>query len=139
MRVDGVVVEGESAVDESSLTGESVPAEKKSGAELFAGTVNLNGRLVMRVTATGETQRLQSSSVVANGSAWTVTLTMDDDNANHSLPSSYRRWWHAQIGNLRPAGARLGGRGCDPAAPGPRWRGHLRRPGLGGRASPAVR
>jgi Cu+-exporting ATPase len=52
--VDGVVLEGESAVDEAMLTGESIPADKKSGSELFAGTVNLNGRLVMRVTATGE-------------------------------------------------------------------------------------
>ena len=56
--MDGVVVEGESAVDEAMLTGESVPAEKKSGSELFAGTVNLNGRLVMRVTATGEATAL---------------------------------------------------------------------------------
>ena len=52
--VDGIVTEGESALDESTLTGESAPVEKKSGGELFAGTVNLNGRLVMRVTATGE-------------------------------------------------------------------------------------
>ena len=52
--VDGLVIEGESVVDESSLTGEANPVEKKSGAELFAGTVNLNGRLAMRVTATGE-------------------------------------------------------------------------------------
>ncbi len=56
--VDGVVIEGESAVDEAMLTGESVPADKKSGSELFAGTVNLNGRLVMRVTATGEATAL---------------------------------------------------------------------------------
>jgi Cu+-exporting ATPase len=55
---DGVAIEGDSAVDESMLTGESVPADKKSGGELFAGTVNLNGRLVMRVTATGETTAL---------------------------------------------------------------------------------
>ena len=52
--VDGIVTEGESTVDESMLTGESIPAEKKSGAELFTGTINVNGRLVMRVTATGE-------------------------------------------------------------------------------------
>ena len=56
--VDGVVLEGESAVDEAMLTGESVPVDKKSGSELFAGTVNLNGRLVMRVTATGEATAL---------------------------------------------------------------------------------
>ena len=58
MPVDGIVLEGESAVDEAMLTGESVPADKKSGSELFAGTVNLNGRLVMRVTATGEATAL---------------------------------------------------------------------------------
>ena len=56
--VDGVVLEGESAVDEAMLTGESVPADKKSGSELFAGTVNLNSRLVMHVTATGEATAL---------------------------------------------------------------------------------
>jgi Cu+-exporting ATPase len=56
--VDGAVIEGESAVDEAMLTGESVPADKKSGGALFAGTVNLNGRLVMRVTATGEATAL---------------------------------------------------------------------------------
>ncbi|HZI32613.1 MAG TPA: HAD-IC family P-type ATPase, partial [Candidatus Binatia bacterium] len=52
--VDGEVVEGESAVDEAMLTGESVPVDKKTGSELFAGTVNQSSRLVMRVTATGE-------------------------------------------------------------------------------------
>jgi Cu+-exporting ATPase len=52
--VDGVVTEGDSAVDEAMLTGESAPVDKKTGGELFAGTVNLNGRLVMRVTSTGE-------------------------------------------------------------------------------------
>jgi P-type Cu+ transporter len=51
--VDGVVLDGESAVDEAMLTGESVPVDKKAGSDLFTGTVNLNGRLVMRVTATG--------------------------------------------------------------------------------------
>jgi Cu+-exporting ATPase len=56
--VDGLVVAGDSAVDEAMLTGESVPADKKSGSELFAGTVNLNGRLVMRVTATGDSTAL---------------------------------------------------------------------------------
>ena len=56
--VDGIIAEGGSAIDESMLTGESVPLDKKTGGELFAGTMNLNGRLVMRVTATGENTAL---------------------------------------------------------------------------------
>ena len=51
---DGEVVEGESSVDEAMLTGESAPVDKTAGTRLYAGTVNLNGRLVMRVVATGE-------------------------------------------------------------------------------------
>lgn len=51
---DGEVVEGDSALDESMLTGESAAVEKKQGNEVYAGTINVNGRLIMRVTATGE-------------------------------------------------------------------------------------
>jgi Cu+-exporting ATPase len=51
---DGEVVEGDSAADESMLTGESVPVDKAVRSPLYAGTVTLNGRLIMRVTATGE-------------------------------------------------------------------------------------
>jgi P-type Cu+ transporter len=54
MPTDGEVVEGDSAVDESMLTGESAPADKTAGSRLYSGTVNINGRLLMRVTATGE-------------------------------------------------------------------------------------
>jgi Cu+-exporting ATPase len=52
--VDGRVSEGASTVDESMLTGESLPVEKSPGAELFAGTSNLTGQLVLTVTGTGE-------------------------------------------------------------------------------------
>jgi Cu+-exporting ATPase len=51
---DGAVAEGESVVDESMLTGESSPVEKSAGSTVYAGTVNLNGHLLVRVTATGE-------------------------------------------------------------------------------------
>lgn len=53
--VDGEVVDGESAVDESMLTGEANPVNKGRGSPLFAGTVILDGRLVFRVTAVGHT------------------------------------------------------------------------------------
>jgi Cu+-exporting ATPase len=55
---DGEVVEGHSAGDESMLTGESVPVDKTVGSQLYAGTLNIDGRLVMRVTATGEATAL---------------------------------------------------------------------------------
>ena len=55
---DGLVADGDSAVDETMLTGESAPVDKTAGSEVYAGTVNLNGRLVMRVTATGEATAL---------------------------------------------------------------------------------
>lgn len=49
--VDGVVLEGNSAVDESSLTGESIPVDKVSGSKVSSGTINKTGRLVCRATA----------------------------------------------------------------------------------------
>ena len=51
--VDGVVIEGRSAVDESMLTGEPAPVEKSADAPLTAGTVNGTGSLVMEARAIG--------------------------------------------------------------------------------------
>jgi Cu+-exporting ATPase len=55
---DGEVLEGQSAVDESMLTGESRPMEKQAGHSIFGGTTVEDGRLIMRVTATGATTAL---------------------------------------------------------------------------------
>lgn len=52
--VDGQVLVGTAAVDESMLTGEALPIAKKSGDALFAGTINLDGQLTVKVKATGE-------------------------------------------------------------------------------------
>ena len=49
--VDGLVIEGRSAVDESAITGESIPEEKTAGAPVYAGTINQNG--VLKIQATG--------------------------------------------------------------------------------------
>jgi Cu+-exporting ATPase len=51
--VDGRVVEGESAVDESMLTGEPVPADKRSGDEVIGGTMNRQGTFLFRATRVG--------------------------------------------------------------------------------------
>ncbi|MBM4285895.1 MAG: copper-translocating P-type ATPase [Deltaproteobacteria bacterium] len=52
--VDGVVVEGTSSVDESMLTGESMPVAKEPGAEVWGATLNQRGFLVFRATRVGK-------------------------------------------------------------------------------------
>ena len=50
---DGIVIEGISTVDESMVTGESIPVVKEPGHRLVGGCINANGALKMRVTAVG--------------------------------------------------------------------------------------
>jgi Cu+-exporting ATPase len=52
--VDSVVIEGASAVDESMVTGEPIPVEKRPGERLIGGTVNGTGALVMRAERVGQ-------------------------------------------------------------------------------------
>ncbi len=52
--VDGVVVEGESAVNEAALTGESIPVEKKPGDKVSAATINTSGYLICEAARVGE-------------------------------------------------------------------------------------
>jgi len=51
--VDGVILDGESSVDESLMTGEPIPVEKSSGAKVIGGTVNGTGTFVMRAEHVG--------------------------------------------------------------------------------------
>ena len=56
--LDGVVEEGEGSVNQSAITGESIPVYKKAGDPVLSGGVLENGYLVIRVTATGEDSTL---------------------------------------------------------------------------------
>jgi Cu+-exporting ATPase len=52
--VDGILINGQSSIDESMLTGESVPVEKKSGDEVIGASINKTGFFKMRVTRLGK-------------------------------------------------------------------------------------
>ncbi len=65
--VDGVVIEGRSAVDESMVTGESMPVFKASGAKVIGGTMNQSGGIVMRAEKVGrETMLAKIVQMVAD-------------------------------------------------------------------------
>ncbi len=67
---DGEVVEGASAVDESMLTGESVPVEKAAGSKVAGATVNTSGVLTVRATAVGsDTALAQIVKIVSEAQA----------------------------------------------------------------------
>ncbi len=64
---DGVVEEGESAIDQAMLTGEPIPLEVRTGSEVAGATVNTYGRLVVRATRVGsETALAQIAQLVAD-------------------------------------------------------------------------
>ncbi len=73
--VDGEVVEGASSVDQSSITGESIPAVKEVGDEVFAGTINQEGYLELR------------SSKVASESTLSRIIQMVEAAEEHRAPS----------------------------------------------------
>jgi Zn2+/Cd2+-exporting ATPase len=47
---DGIIIKGETTIDESAITGESMPVQKEMDSEVFAGTVNINGSVTIQVT-----------------------------------------------------------------------------------------
>ena len=104
---DGEVVDGDSAVDESMLTGESAPVDKTAGSRLYAGTVNLNGRLVMRVTATGEETALAHIiAAVQRAQASRANIQRLGDRVSSVFVPLWSawRWRPAFAGGWRPTG-----------------------------------
>lgn len=56
---DGLILNGETSIDQSTLTGESLPVDKKEEDEVYSGTINLYGSFIMETTKIGEDSSLQ--------------------------------------------------------------------------------
>ncbi len=69
--VDGVIVEGSSAIDESSLTGESIPVDKNVGEDVFAATINSSGYLKCKATRVGKDTTLSQIITMVSDAAAT--------------------------------------------------------------------
>lgn len=64
--VDGIITEGESAINESSLTGESIPADKSAGDNVYAATINQSGFIKCRAVKVGEDTTLSQIIKMVN-------------------------------------------------------------------------
>ena len=87
--VDGVVDDGEAAVDQASITGEFMPARKQVGDAVFAGTVVKAGRLIMSATKVGdETAVSRIVHLVEEAAHRKATIQL---SPTASPPSSFQR------------------------------------------------
>jgi len=85
---DGIVTGGDALIDQSSITGESVPVDVSAGSQIFAGTTNLNGLLEAEVTGSGEKSilgRVQGIIEEAKNSEAPI-MRMTEDYARYYTP-----------------------------------------------------
>ena len=87
--VDGRVLKGESAVNQASITGESLPLDKDVGDDVFAGTQNLTGQIEMEVTKVGEDTTLGKvkDMILAAESSRTPIVRIIDRYAGYYTPT----------------------------------------------------
>ncbi|HUO00479.1 MAG TPA: cation-translocating P-type ATPase [Bradyrhizobium sp.] len=79
---DGVVQAGTSSMDTASITGESVPVEVRPGSEVFSGSINVDGHLVVKLTRVGE------DSIVGR----VITLLQEAENAKPPISRLLERY-----------------------------------------------
>lgn len=81
--VDGIVIEGESSVNESALTGESIPVDKSAKSEVYSATINLNGFLKCKALRIGEETALsQIIKLVSDASATKAPIAKTADKVS---------------------------------------------------------
>ncbi|MEE3480523.1 MAG: heavy metal translocating P-type ATPase [Lachnospiraceae bacterium] len=93
--LDGIVVSGEGAVNQASMTGEAVPVVKEEGAPVFAGTVVDEGEIVYRVTKTSGAGRYDQIAKMIEDSE---KLKSETETAAYHLADSFVPWAFVGMG-----------------------------------------
>lgn len=97
--VDGEIIEGQSAVNQASITGESLPVDKGVGDEVYAGTQNLSGGIAVRVTKIGDDTTLGKvkEMILAAESSKSPIVRLIDKYAGFYTPTilmlAMLTWW----------------------------------------------
>lgn len=110
---DGEIIDGRTSLDQSPVTGESVPVEKTVGDTVFAATLNGEGALVVRATKTSEDNTLaRIIQLVEEASSQQRPQRALHRTFRQALQPRGARHWHLACDYSRLDGARLGGMAC---------------------------